>query len=202
MRKSPVNLNDENSQIWVPPTPRPGSANLKEQFCTIMWARCPSGVTATDFLSKFDHSERYSEMTAYSQRPYRSVHCGKLRTYVNALCTLCVEKIDDNGIAQITEEHYVIADRVPSEIERLEQFCPCFTCGASFFNPLKYVWCPMCTRCLKAGEGFADPAYIVQARIASKINKPSSRRLSAKEARIIEATVILLFLILLGWCYW
>ena len=106
----------------------------------------------------------YSETKSYSKRTYRGVsYKGIMKEYYNYLFVLKVNSI---------QEHYVVAKRVRGELEELEAYCPCYKCTALVINPLKYLWCIHCTRCLKAGPGFADPCYIEKAQYIKEHGPP------------------------------
>lgn len=148
----------------VPPTPGPRSmehiqADFKVRFAGIWWNQKDPDRTLEDFFIEYDHWEPYSETKIYSKRIYQAAYTGILRDYHNHLCILEAED---------TTEYYVVAKRVRNELEALEPYCPCITCSSSSFNPLKYIWCPTCTRCIKAGRGFAKEEYIERARIAKE----------------------------------
>jgi hypothetical protein len=171
----------------VPPTPAPRTVqdiqqDTRDRFAGLMWITKEEGHQVEDYLSEYDHYELYSETKWYSKRSYQAAYTGVLREYHNYLCVL-------EGTE--TTIHYVVAKHIRSELETLEKFCPCFSCSCSTINPLKYLWCPHCTRCIKAGAGFANPQYVETARK----NKDLPRRY-IKPMRYIEFGVVLLALII------
>lgn len=128
--------------------------NIRERFSAIIWIEGDPTKEIKDYLSEYDHWEEYDEGKSYSKRHYEAVYTGIMRSYHNCLCVL---KFGDD------EQYYVAAKRVRSEIEDLESYCTCTTCTAFILNPLKYIWCPVCTGCLKSGPGFAKKEYIEKA---------------------------------------
>lgn len=191
----------------VPPTPRARplesiSIEARDRFAGIIWISQDPDRPIEDYFTEYDNFEPYSETKLYSKRPYQAVYSGMLRDYQNYLCVV------DDGTH---ESHYVVAKRLPSSIEALIPYCNCTTCAASTLNPCKYIWCASCTRCLKAGPGLADPAYVnlahtrrLEAQNEAHRTDPWSifrRRLRTyKWIKILEiGFCLVLFLIMLSW---
>ena len=151
-------MHKTTSGVIIPQTPRPCKINnlfenARERFIGVIWVTCDS---AEKYVQQFDYSEPYSEEKSYSLRPYLASYDGCIREYQNYLC-VCSTTSEN-------EEYYVIAKSLPNELEILEPFCPCSTCQATFWNPLKYIKCPHCTSCIKSGPGFAKKEYIEMAK--------------------------------------
>jgi hypothetical protein len=165
----------------VPLTPGPRSMDqihndAKMRFAGIIWIQKEPNRNLEDYFSSDDHWEPYSETTIYSKRTYQAAYKGVMRDYNNFLCIL----ESDEG-----SEYFVVAKRVRNELEELEPYCPCITCSSSRCNPLKYLWCPHCTRCLKAGSHFVDKEYVEQARVA-KQQKDEKKKTPGKYDRYIN----------------
>jgi len=145
----------------IPPTPGPRTIeaiqnDARERFGGIVLLQKEPSLTIEDYFLEYDYWEVYSETKSYSKRTYQAAYKGVMKDYSNYLCIL-------NG--EQGEEYYVVAKRIRNELESLEPYCSCFSCSASVLNPLKYLWCHHCTKCIKAGVGFASPEYIDKARI-------------------------------------
>lgn len=150
----------------VPPTPGPRSVDTiqtdaKDRFVGMIWIQKDPSKTVDDYFIEYDYWEKYSETKSYSKRSYIAAYKGLMKEYSNYLCILN----SDQG-----DEFYVVAKRVRSELEALEPFCTCSRCVASVINPIKYLWCPHCTSCIKAGPGFAKQEYIDKAKILKQEN--------------------------------
>lgn len=165
---------------YVPPTPGPKrvidiQATAKDRFAGLMWIQKEINRDIKSYFSEYDYWEPYSEDKIYSKRKYNAIYNRyKMQTYTNHLCIL--EPAEDDEDEET--EYYVVAKRVPSELELLEPFCQCDLCTAFILNPLKYVMCPHCAKCIKAGEGIADPKYIETAKILilqSQVKQSASR---------------------------
>jgi len=148
----------------IPPTPGPSPVTslqrtAQDRFAGLIWLQKEPNREIADYLSDYDWHEEYSESKVYSKRPYMAAYKGLLREYVYYLCVI---SSTENGAN--SERHYVVAKKIKSELEALEPFCSCLRCVASNINPLKYVWCPHCTGCIKAGAGFAKAEYIALAK--------------------------------------
>ena len=149
-----------NTIPTVPPTPGPRTIeaiqnDARERFAGIVWMQKDPSYLLDDYFLEYDYWEVYSETKSYSKRTYQAAYKGVMKEYNNYLCILN----SDQG-----EEYYVVAKRIRSELESLEPYCTCSTCSASILNPMKYIWCPHCTRCIKAGIGFANAEYVDKAR--------------------------------------
>lgn len=108
-----------------------------------------------DYFAEYDFWERYSETKQYNKRKYQAAYKGILREYKDYLYILVTDQ---------SEEWYVVAKRVPNELDSLVSYCICTRCTMLSINPLKYMWCPHCTKCIKAGPGFTNEEYIIRAR--------------------------------------
>lgn len=131
--------------------------DIKDRFVGVLWMQKDPSYNVEDYFMEYDHWEEYCENKSYSKRPYKAVYNQTMKDYCNYLCVLNTE---NEG-----EKFYVVAKRVRGELEILENYCTCLTCSAAWFNPLKYIWCPQCTRCIKAGHGFVDQNYINKAKV-------------------------------------
>ena len=181
MQRAPPVIPTTVSSNPVPPTPGPRSvdaiqADARDRFVGMMWIQKDPSRSIEDYFIDCDHWEPYSETKSYSKRAYSAAYKGIMREYHNYLCILNTE---------LGEEFYVIAKRIRSELELLEKFCTCTTCTASVLNPLKYVWCPHCTRCIKAGPGFAKEEYIEKA-ISLKKESESAKLVPSKYGKYLE----------------
>lgn len=167
----------------VPPTPGPKTLNeiqstARERFAGVIFITKEASRPTEDYFVDYDYYETYSETKSYSKRTYQAAYKSIMREYHNYLCILNTD---------VGDEYYVVAKRVRSELEALEPYCPCTTCAASVINPLKYVWCPHCTRCIKAGPGFANPEYITKAKeVKSEVEK--QRTVPSKYGKYIQGT--------------
>lgn len=165
---SPVGVDNAHR---IPPTPRampPQAMNTEDitaRFSTVTWME-QGDATIESLLGGYPHWELLEADQTYSKRPYRAAYQGRFGWYQNGLC------IVKSGES---EQYYVFARALPSPLDSLIPFCPCITCRASRLNPLKYVWCPRCTGCLKAGEGFASEAYRTEAIRLQQLQRPPSR---------------------------
>ena len=157
----PINIiSGMNNVPVIPPTPGPRTIEAiqneaRERFVGIVWMQKDLFYPLEDYFLEYDYWEVYSETKSYSKRTYQAAYKGVMKDYNNYLCIL-------NG--EQGEEYYVVAKRIRNELESLEPYCTCFLCICSSLNPLKYIWCPHCTKCIKAGVGFAHPDYIEKAR--------------------------------------
>lgn len=146
--------------VKIPSTPAPRSVDTiqqdaKERFVGVLWIQKEEGKNIEEYFHEYDYWEAYSENKPYSKRKYLAAYKGVMREYNNYLCILNNDQSD---------EYYVIAKRLKNELENLEIYCTCLTCSASMVNPVKYMWCPYCTKCIKSGLGFANPQYIKRAK--------------------------------------
>lgn len=183
MYQSPIHV----PHVMIPPTPGPRSVlsiqtDAKNRFAGLIFIEKDEHRTLDEYFSEYDFWEPYSETKSYSKRPYRNAHNGIMKDYVNYLCVMEVKNdpVDDynqNDQRAQHEDYYVLAKRVPNELTALEPYCTCTKCASSIINPFKHLWCSNCTRCLKAGPGFADPKYILKAQ-----------ELKAQEQKTIKKT--------------
>ena len=188
-----------------PPTPRARSkeeiqTDARKRFGGVLWISKDGEREVEEYFSDYDFWEPYSEIKSYSKRPYTAGYKGVLREYKSYLCILSSE---EEGIEK--EEYFVVAKRMRTELETLEPWCTCTTCSACIINPLKYLWCPYCTKCIKAGDGFADPSLIAKARNLKQLSytkKPTTRLNNLKWIKITEYVVIsILMLFILYWIF-
>lgn len=184
-------INRELLQSYnIPPTPGPRSKltlqdNARERFAGILWISRAANKTSADYLADYDFVEPYDETKSYSKRLFTVVHNGCINNYHNYLCVITGATIDDNN-----EEYYVVAKAMPSELSELEQYCTCITCCSSACNPLKYLWCPSCTRCLKAGPTIADPRFITRAHQLRTLHEKAIKEPRKWEQYITPSTLI------------
>lgn len=180
----------------VPPTPAPKGvsdiqSDAKDRFAGMIWIQKEPSRSVEDYFVDYDYWEAYSETKSYSKRTYQAAYKGTMREYHNYLCILNSEQGD---------EYYVIAKRVRSELEQLEPYCTCSRCISSFLNPLKYLWCHNCTRCIKAGPGFANPEYVIKAKELKELAE-KRKIIPSRYGKYIHGTrwikVVELFIILL-----
>lgn len=110
--------------------------DCKDRFAGIIWC---------DQQNSFDSQfiETYDVNVSYSKRPFIKIVNGCAKKYQNYLLV-----VDTDG----NEEYFVMAKEMISKYTGLEKQCPCITCRSSVFSPLKYIWCPVCTGCLKSPE--------------------------------------------------
>ncbi len=156
-----------------PPTPGPRPrenirSDVAERFIGCCMIQKDEHRPIEDYFVDYDHWEVYSESKVYSRREYQASYSGKIKTYVNYLFVLRSEFPHENADSafQPEEEYYVVSKKVRTELDILEKYCKCFTCSASVLNPLRYIWCPVCTGCIKAGSGMAKKEHIEYARQA------------------------------------
>ena len=91
-----------------------------------------------DYLSEFDYYEEFDPKKQYSRKSFLASYKRIMREYQHHLLV-----VNQNRF-------YVVAKRMRTDLEKIESLCVCIRCSASAINPLKYLWCPMCTGCLKA----------------------------------------------------
>lgn len=167
------NLKNDDLNIPYPPqTPGPSSIvnlqnknNVCDRFVAVLWVQVSKikDNLPDEYLNEYDYFEKFSEKKSYSKRKYLAAFKGQMREYQNYLCIFADEKGN--------EEYYVVAKKIKSDLEELEPYCNCSKCIANPINPLKYIWCVHCTKCIKAGPGFADSKYITHAKeIKNKID--------------------------------
>jgi len=170
MHRSPVQIPTFPHNKIPPPTPGPspiGSIqnDALKRFAGLMLVIKDSDRTLDDYFIEYDFWEPYSETKSYSKRSYHAAYKGIMREYKNYLCMFT----DDNS-ELVAGDYYVVAKHVLSELELLEPYCTCFRCIFSVINPIKYLWCAHCTKCIKAGPGFADEKYITKARELKRLS--------------------------------
>jgi hypothetical protein len=184
----------------IPPTPKPKRIDEIQEEASDRFA----GVIITnkcfkildDHFTDYDQWEEYDENKSYSKRPYQDTYKGILREYHNYLYIL-----NDNN----EKAYYVVAKRIRSELKKLEPYCTCLKCQASYFNPLRYIWCAHCTKCLKAGRGFADKSYIEKAQQLKddKVFYLNKYKKYPYETQIMKVIEIIIFLIIfICYCYY
>jgi hypothetical protein len=188
---------------YVPKTPKPRSIDdiqdgAKDRFAGLFISDMPKNLPIDKYFIEYDHFEKYDENKSYSKRPYTMVHNGIIREYTNYLSILD----HPNG----EQDYYVVSKKLYNELDSLEKYCPCLTCSASCFNPLKYIWCSYCTNCIKAGKGFTKEEYITQARANMEKNShPQSliQKYIQKNTmlKISEIFMIILIIVLLYSCF-
>lgn len=172
----------------VPRTPGPRSTenihtDAKDRFAGIVWIQKDSDRSLEDYFSEYDHWEKYLETKSYSKRSYIAAYKGMIREYQNYLCII---NIDDE------ETYYVVSKHLRSELELLEPYCTCITCNSSPFNPLKYLWCPYCTKCIKAGPGFASSEYVKQAKHLKQHPSDNTYLRKIRPMKILEYLILLI----------
>lgn len=186
--------------VTIPMTPGPCQKNMlfenaRDRFIGVIWVTCDDD---EKYLKQFDYAEPYSEEKSYSKRPYLATYKNRMREYQNYLCVCS----NEDG-----EKYYVIAKALPSELEELEPYCPCSTCQAFVWNPMKYLWCPYCTSCLKAGPGFAKEEYIEEARqrrqkeLKMETNKWHKMLANCNKTKVCEYAIISIPVLMGLWYY-
>ena len=172
---------------YIPPTPGPRSKltlqeNARERFAGILWVSRAANKTSADYLADYDFVEPYDDTKSYSKRLFTAVHNGCVNNYHNYLCVITG---DDNS-----EEYYVVAKGMRHELAELEPYCTCITCCSSVCNPLKYLWCPTCTRCLKAGPSIANPQFIQRAQQLRVLHENAIKQPRKWEQYITPSTLV------------
>lgn len=138
--------------------------DITARFAEVTWMDANT-TPVDDLLSVYVHWEPFNAEQTYSKRPYRAAYQGRFGWYHTGLCIVKTGS---------EEQYYIFARPIKTPLDDLIPFCPCLTCRASRVNPLKYVWCPQCTGCLKAGEGFARDEYRNQALLLQQmVHTPS-----------------------------
>lgn len=175
----------------VPPTPGPRSLSniedeAKDRFSGIIWMQKDPNRPIEDYFVDYDYWEEYSDTKSYSKRSYQAAYTGRMREYYNYLCILHTDNDD------IEDVYYVIAKRIRNELELLEPYCACLKCSSSIINPLKYIWCDHCTKCIKAGPGFASSEYINKAKELKRLNIKVQQNFLEKVLPMISNEYILL----------
>lgn len=205
MYQSPIHI----PQGIIPPTPGPRAisniqSDAKNRFAGLIFIEKDENRTLEEYFSEYDFWEPYSESKSYSKRPYRSAHNGIMKDYVNYLCVMEVKNDpnDEYDLRDHREEYYVLAKRIPNELTSLEPFCTCTKCASSIINPLKYLWCSNCTRCIKAGPGFADPKYIEKAKQLKSVKKTAPTYMKyIEDIKYFEIGILIIILFILGYLF-
>lgn len=206
--KIPQNYNGATFQtpvqipMKIPPTPGPKSIediqnDAKDRFAGIMLITQDQELDPNKYFIEYDHWENYSETKQYSKRPYQQAYKGLIKNYQNLLYIYN----NDNE-----SKYYVVAKHIKGELEELEPYCVCVTCSSSIINPLKYIWCPLCTGCIKAGSA-AKKEYINRAKQLKEADEqrqkyPSKYNKYLKEIRwirITEITTIIVVIVSILW---
>jgi len=177
----------------IPATPGPKKANeiqenVKERFAGVLWIQKLKNKLPSDYFSEYDHWEIYDENKIYSKRPFQTVYTENLQEYQNYLCIMN----NENNL----EDYYVIAKRIPSELEVLYPYCPCIRCDSLVVNPLKYLWCPTCTKCLRSGcAKYIERAKKIYRNKELKISEIENfKLLHYTKLRCIEVSIILIII--------
>lgn len=180
---------------YIPPTPAPRSVDniqndARDRFAGMIWVTKDESRTNEDYLVDFEHYEVYSEAKSYSKRPFQASYNGAIREYHNYLLVL----EGSEG-----PQYYVVAKKIRSDLEGLEKYCECVTCTSSVINPMKYIWCSYCTKCIKAGPGFANPEFIEQAKLKKDLSEKKQKQgfslysfKNVPRVRFVEVAVIII----------
>jgi len=193
MHKVPIKV---SPVLISPQTPAPRPIETihvghKKCFGGIVYIQKDNNTNIEDYFVEYDHWEKYSENKSYSRRSYQAAYKGMMKEYQNFLIVF----EDDE-----TEEFYVVAKRIRNELELLEPYCQCYRCVCSTLNPLKYLWCPHCTSCIKSGPGFAKQEYIDKAKVLKQLIKPPTEYKYQKyldKTSLIKVFEVLFVLLLL-----
>lgn len=105
----------------------------------------------------YDHYEAYNKQKKYNKDKYLAIYTGTPFYYLDFIYCIVIEGNNE-------KLYYVVAKRVPSDIQNLKKYCSCVRCSTIKLNPLKYIWCKFCTGCLKSGEWHAHPKYVEEAK--------------------------------------
>jgi hypothetical protein len=187
-----------SSVVRMPPPPTPGPSpratlevTARDRFAGMVFVSKEPDKDLADYLSEYDHWEEYSEQKSYSKRPYQAAYKGSLRQYVQYLCVVSQETGEN--------QYYVAAKRLRTELEALEEFCPCSRCTGYLTIVTQQMWCPHCTGCIKAGAGFARSEHInsAKARKAGTIPEQQTPYViygTATVAMLLMAKIIYYFL--------
>lgn len=185
----------------IPKTPKPKSIDdiqdqARDRFAGMIICDKNNDILIDNYFIEYDHYELYDENKSYSKRVYQAAYKGVLREYQNYLYIL--ESEYEN------KEYYVVAKKLYNSLELLEKYCSCLKCSASYLNPLKYIWCPHCTGCIKAGKGFTKDEYIKQAQ--DKKNEESTYSSNTfhkyiQSNNILKLSEMVLLTILIIWLF-
>jgi len=184
----------------IPRTPKPRSVDdiqdqSRDRFAGIIITNKENTISIDKYFLEYDHYELYDENKSYSKRIYQSAYKGTLREYQNYLYIL--ESDDENE-----KEYYVVAKKIYNHLESLEKYCPCLKCSASYFNPLKYIWCPYCTNCIKAGKGFTKEEYIKQAENNKNLSQPHIFQKYIKNNNVLKLGELITFIMFILFNVW
>ena len=155
-----------------------------------------------NFFIEYDHYELYNEKKSYSKRPYQAAYKGVIKDYQNYL--YIIDNIDnEDNENDDNKQYYVVAKKIYNDLESLEKYCTCLKCSASYFNPLKYIWCSHCTNCIKSGKGFAKEEYIKLAREIKNNtnNEPHKFKRYLNNINILKSSEIFILIIFLLWIF-
>ncbi len=174
----------------VPSTPGPRSINnitedAYDRFAGVLWVQKDGSKSTEDYLVDYEHWEPYSEVKSYTKRVYQAAYNGRMCDYVDFLFVL-----SSNG----HEDYFVVSKRVKTELDDLQEYCPCVRCDSYIFNPLRYIWCPICTKCIKAGPGFTSSENIALAK-ARKQGIKSDKTVNWKLAIVVPIVTTVLYFV-------
>lgn len=153
--------------------------SAKRNFAGLIYKHYDPELTLTEHFKQYDHYEVFNREKYYDNKKFLAVHNSLLKFYQNYFFILA----KDNQ-----EEYYVVWIDVPNDLEKLEPYCNCIGCRSSFFNPLKYIWCPYCNGCIKAGKGFAKEKYIQLAE--RRMQNPNPDHLNLKGVVLLLSVTI------------
>ena len=136
---------------------------VQNQFAGVMFVQKGPSESIVDFFVDYDFWEPYSNTKSYSKKIYQAAYKGTMRNYKDYLYILTDADADADAEDK-NEQYYAVAKRIHNELDDLEPYCPCVRCVLFSINPLKYIWCPNCTGCIKSGPGFVKEEYIIKAR--------------------------------------
>lgn len=168
-------MNNDNSinsfrQLPSFSTPKPCKKddmanNFDDMFFGTIYLNNQFKIPHQDFLKEYIHYEEFNEMKSYSKRPYLFYHNGTIKYYSNFLLI-----IND----EFNKKYYVVTKLIPSKNDAYEKYCTCIKCSnkiIDILNPIRYIKCSICAKCIKAGEEVADPKYIENAKMLLNNNK-------------------------------
>jgi len=194
------------SPVYIPPTPRYGiqkqdlMTSAKDRFAGVSWVELMQDQKPEDLLQDYDNYEVYEETKIYSKRPYLANFKNKLQNYQNYLIIMQTE---------LGDQYYVASKRIPSEMDSLAEFCPCFNCSSFVLNPFKYIWCSHCVKCIKSGSSeYISSAKNLKLKFEQLKKNPIKRNYLIEKwlefpfAKRIEYGVIIVFAVfILQWIY-
>lgn len=178
----------------IPSTPCPRRINEIEEEAIDRFGGVTFTLKCSNILEDYDYHEKYDEQKSYSKRPFQETYKGILREYQNHLLVLT----DEND-----REYYVVAKRIRSELKGLEAYCTCLKCQASYLNPLRYIWCDHCTKCIKTGKGFANNLYVETAKQLKDHKKFDLNRYKKYpyETKVMKVIEVVVFILIVIWYY-